>query len=132
MSSKTLLLVGAIGAGVLSVMAVIAAATEVWWLLVLALTLLLSASFVAALDADRRVISVQRTTARDLKRVRAEIAARPKDSAAASEQNILGSVRLLQAQYTGRLDRMQTSIENSLKVDRNPSSRPSELSESAE
>lgn len=132
MSSKKLLLVGAIGAGVLSVMAVVAAATEVWWLLAFALTVLLSAGFIAALDADRRVISLQRTTAKDLKRVRAEIAARPKGSAEASEQNILGSVRLLQAQYTGRLDRMQTSIENSLKVDPNHSSRPNELSQSAE
>lgn len=110
MRAQPLLLAGAAAAGVLTVVAVIGAALEWWWLTVLPAMLLVSAALLAALDADRRV--------RELRNfVREEFAAiDPTPSRAApTTEDVVGTVRALQAQYTGRLDRLQDAVEQALR-----------------
>jgi len=108
--AQQLLLVGAGAAGALTLVAVVAAALQWWWLVVLAVMLLLSAALLAALDADRRV--------RELRSfVRKEIGAIDTTGgrAAPSTEDVVGTVRALQAQYTGRLDRLQDAVEQALR-----------------
>ncbi|GAA4875838.1 hypothetical protein [Serinicoccus chungangensis] len=65
-----------------------------------------------ALDSWRRVRSL-RTYLRD--EIRASRAPAPPTVAAGpSESDLLGAVQLLQAQYTGRLDRMQAALDDAL------------------
>lgn len=109
MRAQQLILAGAGAAGVLTAVAVVAAALQWWWVVVLAGMLLLSAGLLAALDADRRV--------RELRTfVREEVAAIDTTGgrAAPSTEDVVGTVRVLQAQYTGRLDRLQDTVEQAL------------------
>lgn len=108
---KKLLLAGAGIALVLTALAVIGALLQWWWLVAAAAMILLSAAFLTALDADRRV--------RDLRPFVRQVASGIGSDATHAEQvppqlaeaDIVGAVRVLQAQYTGRLDRMQASLE---------------------
>lgn len=109
MRAQKLLLAGAGGAGALTAVAVLAAVLQWWWLVVLAGMLLGSAGLLAALDADRRV--------RELRTfVRAQVAAIDTTGGrvAPSTEDVVGTVRVLQAQYTGRLDRLQDTVERAL------------------
>lgn len=104
--SNRLVQVGLLGVALVVLLAVVAAAQGWWWLVVLCGMLMLTAILAVALDADRRV--------RELRAfVRAQIAALDTTGGrgAPSEEDVVGAVRLLQAQYTGRLDRLQDSIE---------------------
>lgn len=130
--SKTLLLIGVVGASVLSVVAIVAAVSELWWLLTAAVMLLLSSACIAALDADRRTISLRAHVSKEIKRIRAEVAAAPRETVANSEQDVAGAVRLLQAQYASRLDRLQTSIENTLQQQGSTKAAPPADERSAE
>ncbi|GGK73602.1 hypothetical protein [Ornithinimicrobium pekingense] len=110
MRAQKLLLAGAGASGVLTVVAVVAAVLHWWWLVVLAGMLLVSAALLVALDADRRV--------RELRTfVRAQVAAIDTTGgrAAPSTEDVVGTVRVLQAQYTGRLDRLQDTVEQALR-----------------
>ncbi|USQ80058.1 hypothetical protein NF556_21140 [Ornithinimicrobium faecis] len=110
---STFVLAGAALAAVLTVVAVVGALQEWWWLVVGAAMLLLSAVLIVAMDADRRVRGLRPY-------IRAEVArgaAVPTSAATpptVSDADITGAVRVLQAQYTGRLDRMQTSVDEAL------------------
>jgi hypothetical protein len=111
--------IGAMIAGALTVLATVAALAELWWLTVLAAMTLLAGAFLLALDADRRVRSFPEFSA-DLARRTVASYKPPKQpapvvvAAPATEQDVLGAVRVLQAQYVGRLDRLQTSLEQEL------------------
>lgn len=106
MGSRALLLASAIVAGVLSVTAVIGSIVQVWWLVTAAVTALLSLVLVVAMDADRRIRDLRRYLMRDF--------VRSQPAPVIAEQDVIGTVRLLQAQYTGRLDRLHAAVENAL------------------
>lgn len=116
MRSKVLL-AGMGIAAVLSVLALVGALLEWWWLVVLAAMALLSAILLVALDADRRVRSLRpyirgemvRSGSRPDRRAPARAEAPP-----VAEADIVGAVKVLQAQYVGRLDRMQGSLDEAV------------------
>lgn len=110
MRTQQLLLVGAAAAAGLSLLAVVGAVLQWWWLVVLAGMALLSAVLLVALDTDRRV--------RELRSfVKAQVASIDTTGgrAAPTQEDVVGTVRALQAQYTGRLDRLQDTLEASLR-----------------
>ncbi|WP_298752055.1 hypothetical protein [uncultured Serinicoccus sp.] len=97
---------------VLAVVLVIGAAIDSPVLAALAGGLLGTAVLAVQLDSWRRVRSL-RTYLRD--EIRASRApAQPTAAAGPSEADLLGAVQLLQAQYTGRLDRMQAALDDAL------------------
>lgn len=126
MKSKNVLVATACAAGIITVVAVVAAVFELWWLVTAAIMLVLSAGCLAAVDANRRVILLRAFVIKDLKRTRAELTGGSQKQPA--ERDVLGAVRLLQAQYTARLDRLQGSIENALGQDTGspPSPQPAQ------
>ena len=110
MRSQRYLLAGAGVGGLLTLLALVGTLLQWWWLVVLAGMALLTAVLLAALDTDRRV--------RELRAfVRAQVAAIDTTGgrAAPSQEDVVGTVRALQAQYTGRLDRLQDTLEASLR-----------------
>ncbi|WP_420113853.1 hypothetical protein [Pseudactinotalea sp.] len=118
------MLTGVALSAAMTAVAVVAAMLQWWWLLTLAAMVLLSGAFLFALDADRRVRSLP-TWATELARRTVASHKPPKPpkppapvvvAAPATEQDVLGAVRVLQAQYIGRLDRLQTSIEHELEL----------------
>ncbi|WP_298889948.1 hypothetical protein [uncultured Serinicoccus sp.] len=97
---------------VLTVVLVIGAAIGSPVLAAVAGGLLGTAVLAVQLDSWRRVRSL-RTYLRD--EIRASRApAQPTGAAGPSEADLLGAVQLLQAQYTGRLDRMQAALDDAL------------------
>ena len=112
MRSRHLLLAAVAFAAVMSLAAVVGTLLEWWWLVALAGAGLLSATLLAAVDTDRRV--------RELRSyVRAQVASIDTTGgrAAPTQEDVVGTVRALQAQYTGRLDRLQDTVEQSLRRD---------------
>lgn len=110
MRSRQLLLAGIAASAVAAVVAVVGAVLGWWWLVVLAVMGMLTAILLTALDTDRRV--------RELRAfVRAEVGAIDTTGgrAAPSAEDVVGTVRALQAQYTGRLDRLQDTLEAALR-----------------
>lgn len=87
--------------------AVLAAAlTETWWLVAVLMSFLLGATFLVALDTDRRV----RMLAGGAKRkVPHEVS-----NACRKVDDLAGATRILQAQYASRLDRLQGALEQGL------------------
>ncbi|MFK5634319.1 MULTISPECIES: hypothetical protein [unclassified Ornithinimicrobium] len=112
MRSQRALLLGAAAAGLLSLTAVAGAVSHLWWLVVLALAVLLSTVLLVALDADRRVRELRSFVRGELRRTEM-----PEPRAAPSTEDVVGTVRALQAQYTGRLDRLQDAVEEMLRRD---------------
>lgn len=113
------LLAGAGVAAALSVVGLVGAVLELWWLVVLAGMALLSGTFLAALDADRRVRSLRPYIRGEVVRSsRAPKAPKPAaaQTPAVSEVDIVGAVKVLQAQYVGRMDRMQTSLDEAVSL----------------
>lgn len=110
MRSKFLLAGGAVGA-VLTVAAVIGAAQRWWWLVVACGMVLLTVTLVVALDADRRARALRPYIRGEVARTgAAQVAQAPP----VSEADVIGAVRVLQAQYTGRLDRMQAALDEAV------------------
>lgn len=110
MRRHKLMVLGAAAGGGLSLLAVLGAALGWWWLTVLAAMLLVTAVLLAAIDTDRRV--------RELRSfVKAQVATIDTTGgrAAPSQEDVVGTVRALQAQYTGRLDRLQDTLEASIR-----------------
>lgn len=120
MLSKAVLPLGVVVAGLLSVLVILGVALEEWLLAAAAGCLLLSACLLVSLDAWRRARALRafvrdeigRLAARQAKAARATPAAQPTDPApTVTQADVVGTVRLLQAQYVGRLDRLQASVE---------------------
>lgn len=69
------------------------------------------------LDSWRRVRSLRNFVRDEIRRSSGSASAEPIPVAAAptaSQADLLGAVQLLQAQYTGRLDRMQVALDDAL------------------
>lgn len=118
MRSKSLLVVAIAIAVVLTVTAVVAVVLEWWWLVAAAAMTLLSAAFLAALDADRRVRALRPYIRGEFGRsiLRGKAGKPVLEAPPVSDVDVIGAVRVLQAQYTGRLDRMQESIDQAVAV----------------
>lgn len=118
MRSKLLLAAGVAVATALSATAVVGALLEWWWLVVAAAMTLLSAGFLAALDADRRVRALRPYIRGEVGRgvLRGRAGQPVTEAPPVSDIDVIGAVRVLQAQYTGRLDRMQESIDQAVAV----------------
>lgn len=112
MSSKAVLPLGVAVAVALSLLVLLGVAFERWLLATAAVCALLSASLLVCLDTWRRVRSL-RTFVRDEVRRAAARQATAASSAqpAAREAPEVDAVLLLQAQYVGRLDRLQAGLE---------------------
>lgn len=114
MPSRSLLFLGAGFAGLMILVAVVGSAAQLWWLVVLAGTLLLSAVLLVGLDADRRVRETRRFLHQELRRLDS---VGPQRAPAPTSEDVVGTVRALQAQYTGRLDRLQDAVDEVLRRD---------------
>lgn len=118
MKSRKVIL-GLTGIVVLSALSVIGSVIGHDVLAEVARTLLLAAVGLLVLDGTVAV----RHTERQLRRVRTavrkaaaapaarEVAPAPETAPATSPEDLLGAIRLLQAQYVGRLDRAQATLE---------------------
>lgn len=121
MKSRKVIL-GLTGIAVLSALSVIGSVVGNDVLAEVARTLLLAAVGLLVLDGTVAV----RHTERQLRRVRTavrkaaatpavpaapEVAPAPETAPATSPEDLLGAIRLLQAQYVGRLDRAQATLE---------------------
>lgn len=115
MRSPRVLLLGAASAGLLSLVAVVGSVAERWWLVVAVGAVLLSGVLLVALDADRRVRETRRFLHRELRRI--EAGGGPQGPPAPTADDVVGTVRALQAQYTGRLDRLQDAVDEVLRRD---------------
>ena len=122
---STKMLAAIIGALLLVVLAAVGAAFELYWLTAAALGLILTAQFVVVLDTNRRTRYLPRRVKALLRSVKLDVnpvaspapraaqpAGRPVAPTAAPQQDVTGAVRLIQAQYMGRLDRAQTALES--------------------
>lgn len=123
------------GALVLVVAAVVGAAFQLYWLSVACLGLLLVANLAVDLDTNRRTRYLPRKVKNLLRTVSPAISATPGDGGRirsvapgeaappapksrsnkppkpAAQPDVRGAVRLIQAQYIGRLDRAQSALE---------------------
>lgn len=116
-----MLWLGAVVATILSAVVIAGAAWQVWWLLAAGLATFLSLILIVALDVDRRVRRMRplahRLGARERPRRPGATSTSTSASVSASattEFDVIGTVRLLQAQYVGRLDRMQSTLDRAL------------------
>lgn len=126
---KSKLLVAAIGAVsiVLSGLVVIGVSTQQWVLVSLAAVLLVNGTLLVALDAWRRVRMTRRIVRRELaKELTRQLSqstpgmddeglARANTPHLIEQADLIGSMRVLQAQYVGRMDRMQASIDDAVR-----------------
>jgi hypothetical protein len=126
--------IGALVAAILTAVAVLAATRENWTMVVAAGMALLSGCFLVAVDCDRRVralrrqvksLAGQRRGHRGGKTVTGIVTGADVEASDAlppayqepvpvTAPDVVGAVRVLQAQYVGRLDRMQRSLERAL------------------
>lgn len=103
-------------------------------LTVLLLGLVAGAAAIAALDANQKVrwqqrhfTRWQRTSEQRLTAVEDELLRRGAHVEAATKDDVLGTVKLMQEQYIGRLDRAQTELERataSLRAEAGPNAAP--------
>ncbi|MCE0487008.1 hypothetical protein [Ornithinimicrobium sediminis] len=111
MRSRLVLVLGALAALVLSAVIVVGVAFEQWVLAAAGAAALLSACLLVQLDSWRRARSLRRFLRDELRR---GPAVGSTDRSTVSESDVVGAVRLMQAQYTGRLDRMQAALDRAL------------------
>ena len=117
MRSRLIPAVGALAGLVLGLLVVVGVALEEWVLTAAAASALGVALLAVQLDTWRRSRSL-RTYVRDEVR-RARPQAQPSGFAGSvqssvTHDDVVGAVRLMQAQYTGRLDRMQRALDDAL------------------
>lgn len=122
MSSKAVLPLGAVVAVAFSVLVMIGVAWEQWLLATAAGCALLSAALLVSLDAWRRVRVLRSFVRDEISRVatRQAKAADADRSPAQPQPDVVGAVRLLQAQYVGRLERLQASVESLVEQPKTP------------
>lgn len=118
MRSK-ILLAGVAGSIVVTGLGVIGAVLTWWWLVVLAGMSLLSAALLVSMDANRKTRYLRNQLRSEAARIRQEAAAPQATSVAQipppiSELDVVGAVKVLQAQYVGRLDRLQDSVDSAV------------------
>lgn len=99
-------------------LAVLGAVQQWWWLVTLAAMLLLSVTMLFALDADRRVRALRTFVRSEVSRVSSRRPARGREAderPAVTAEDVVGTLRTLQEQHTGRLDRLQDTLEATLR-----------------
>lgn len=135
MRSKVLV-AGVLVALVLSAVVLGGVLTERWWLAAIGGWAFLAATFLLALDADRRVrrqdfvvrkLIAKSQAAAHARQQAAAVPVAPPAPPPVSEADVLGTVRLLQAQYVGRLDRLQTTVDQAVEKLDGSSSDASEV-----
>lgn len=117
MVRSRLLRLGVALAVVLSALVVAGAALRWWWLFAAGIAAFGSSILLVALDVDRRARSVSSSVKQLAKRrppAPARPAAPPPAPRVEDRADLVGTVRLLQAQYVGRLDRMEARLERAL------------------
>lgn len=119
--SRMPLLVGLLGVGLLAVLVVVGTALEQWVLVALGGSGFAAAVLLVQLDTWRRTRSMRNFLRDEIRRSAGDPGARrPLDRAASAvpppvtQEDVLGTVRLMQAQYTGRLDRLQGALDDAL------------------
>lgn len=112
------LALAALGILLLVAGAAVAAARDAGFVAVILLGLVVGAGALAALDANQRVRGLHRQLAHWQKAnqqrmavVEDELLRRAARAEAATQDDVLGTVRLIQEQYVGRLDRAQAELE---------------------
>lgn len=116
---RVVLLSGVVLSAAMGLLAVVGVWAEQWVLVALAGAVMAGTTLLVQLDTWRRT-RVMRNFLRDEIRQRSGGSGLARnmtdlDSAPAPTQDdVLGAVRLLQAQYTGRLDRLQAAVEQAL------------------
>ncbi len=108
------LLAGCGLAVVLTAVAVLGAVQHWWWLVVAAGMVLLSLTLLVAMDADRRARALRPYIRGEVTRGGQLTQAATAQPPTVSETDVIGTVRVLQAQYTGRMDRMQAALDEAL------------------
>lgn len=116
-----LLLLGLVVALVLSATITVAVAQRWWTMAAAAGALLVSAGLLISADANRQARIVRRQLRRQARRSRIP-AAVPAEVVTVDTQtpiqatptDMLGAVRVLQAQYTARLDQLQASLDDAV------------------
>lgn len=111
---------GAVVGLVLAALVVVGVALEAWTLAAAAGSVLAVGILVVQLDTWRRTRSlrafvkteVRRTAGRGAENAPVDLPS-PRGSSI-TEDDVMGAVRLMQAQYTGRLDRMQRALDDAL------------------
>jgi len=117
--SKAVFPIGVAVAGVLSVLVLLGVALEHWALAAASGCVLVSACLLVSLDTWRRVRALHGAVRNEIASLAAcqgsagrSTSAGVVDSAGTvTPADVVGAVRLLQAQYVGRLDRLQISVE---------------------
>ncbi|MGI8947368.1 MAG: hypothetical protein ACR2FV_05205 [Ornithinimicrobium sp.] len=114
MLTKAVLPLGAAVALTLSATVVLGVALELWAAAALAGCLLVSLALLVSLDAWRRVRGLRAFVREEIGRAAARQAKESSavDSSVSAPADVLEAVRLLQAQYVGRLERLQVSVES--------------------
>lgn len=112
--------VGAVVGLVLVALLVTGVALEAWTLAALAGGVLALTVLVVQLDTWRRTRSLRDFVKTEVRRSAGHVSTSlPTDLAvprrsAVTEDDVMGAVRLMQAQYTGRLDRMQRALDDAV------------------
>lgn len=114
--SRNLLLAGVLVALVLGALIVVGTALEQWVVAALGVAGLLAAIFAVQLDSWRRLRAFRALLRKELRASGGdgETTFLPSGLSTVTHDDVVGAVRLMQAQYTGRLDRMQTTLERAL------------------
>lgn len=117
MRSKAVVILGALGSAVLSLVVVVGVAQQWWVLAAAAGCALVSAAIITSLDTARRTRALRSYIRNEIKRASPKVA--PASTTApvpvapppVTPVDVVGTVRMLQAQYVGRLDRLHASVE---------------------
>lgn len=120
--SRLVLLAGVLVAAALGALAVVATLRQSWVLVALAASTTAGLILVVQLDTWRRTRSLRNFLRDEIRRGVPAVrgGARPMSAGPMTEappvthEDVLGAVRVMQAQYTGRLDRMQTTLDRAL------------------
>lgn len=122
-----LLMIALVASAVLSTLVVVAVAQEWWVFAAVGVVAMLSCALMLAAEASRQVRAVRRS----VHKLARAVAARPsppptpaapppvkplpaKVTVQEGDQDILGAVRVLQAQYVGRLDALQSTVDEAV------------------
>jgi hypothetical protein len=109
-------LAGGVVGLVLGLGVVVGTALEAWVLVAAASSVLGAAILLVQVDTWRRTRSLRNFVRDQLRRgvPGTGVPAAPAPAPAVTQEDVIGAVRMMQAQYTGRLDRMQRSLEEAL------------------
>lgn len=115
MRSRLVPVVGALGGLLIAAVLVVGVALQIWVLAAVAVGLLLAAILAVQLDTWRRTRSLRNFVRDQIRRQPVDPAAfSPSAPSSVTRDDVVGAVRLMQAQYTGRLDRLQRSLDEAL------------------